>query len=180
MQIGQARSEELVGAAGLLARASRCVAMELGRPSAVDRGSGSSLRAGSQQRIGKSCLCPHLFPLHSGIRGWGSADTLPERLGFRGCLQFFSLESRCSSVWDGRTLHLPRGSPRDRVRLRPSGRGWDLRSARDAPWIGHRSVSTSGALFSFVSQKRGASRCASTELVLPSAVDRGRGSSLRS
>ena len=71
--------------------ANRCVAMELVLPSAADRGSGSSLRAGSQKRIGKSCLCPHLFPLHSGIRGWGSADTPPERLGFRGCLHFFCL-----------------------------------------------------------------------------------------
>ena len=170
--------EELAGAAGLLARgASRWVATELVLPSVVDRGSGSSLRAGSRKRIGKSCPCPPFVPI--AFRGWGSADTPPERLGFRGCLQLLLLGARCSSVWDGRTLHLPRGSPRDRVRLRPSGRGWDLRSARDAPWIGHRSVSTSGALFSFVSQKRGASRCASTELVLPSAVDRGRGSSLR-
>ncbi len=31
--------------------ASRCVAMELVLPSAMDRGNGSSLRAGSQQRI---------------------------------------------------------------------------------------------------------------------------------
>ncbi len=88
LEIGQARSEEeLVGAAGLLARgASRCAATELVRSSAMDRGSGISLRAGSQQRITKSCLYPHLFPLHSGIRGWGSADTPPERLAFQGSL----------------------------------------------------------------------------------------------
>jgi len=66
-----------------------CVATDLVFPSIVDRGSGSSLRARSEQRIGKSRLCPHLFPLHSGIGGWGSADTPPERLGFRGCLQLF-------------------------------------------------------------------------------------------
>ena len=71
--------------------ASRSVATELVLPSAWNRGGGSSLRAGSQQRIGKSCLCLHLFPLHSSIREWSSADTPPERLGFRECLQFFFL-----------------------------------------------------------------------------------------
>jgi hypothetical protein len=76
--------------------ANHCVVMELVLPSAADRGSGSNLRTESQQRIGKPCLCPHLFPLHYGIRGWGSADTPPERLGFWGCLNFLSLGARCS------------------------------------------------------------------------------------
>ena len=73
--------------------ANRCVATEPVLPSDGDRVSGRSLWAGSQQRIGKSCLCPHLFPLHFGIRGWGSADTPSERLGFRGSLQFLVARS---------------------------------------------------------------------------------------
>ena len=79
--------------------ASRCVAMELVLPSSVDRGSGSSIRAGSHHRTGKSCLCLHLFPLHFGIRGWGSVDTPPERLDFRGCLQFFVARSSVLVRW---------------------------------------------------------------------------------
>ncbi len=44
LQIGQARSEELAGAAGLTWLVELGAAMELVLPSAVDRGNGSSLR----------------------------------------------------------------------------------------------------------------------------------------
>ncbi len=40
-------------------------------PSVVDRGSGSSLRAGSQKRIGKSCPCPPFVPIAFWYKGVG-------------------------------------------------------------------------------------------------------------